>query len=361
MYLKKCGKKGKRHGKYGNNMNILLTGSDGYIGTVVSDMLLQLGHNVVGIDTGFYRRGWLFNGVTKSPRVLTQDIRSLTIDQLKGFEAVIHMAELSNDPLGQNDPDATYKMSYVGSVEFVKKCKTSGVGRFIYMSSCSVYGIAEDGIVNESSPVNPQTMYAKCKVLVEKNAQKLADDHFTPIFLRNATVYGASPRMRFDLVVNNLAGLAWTTNKIALSSDGTPWRPLVHIRDVAQAIALCLIAPKEKVHNQTFNVGSNDSNYQIKDIANVIAKVFSGCKLTFGSSDGDSRSYRVSFDKIRKHLPEFTCKWNVEKGAQELKAVFESVQLTSDMFSYQPYTRIKEILYLRDSQQIDNNFFWKNK
>ena len=339
-------------------MNILLTGSDGYIGTVTSQALLQAGHEVVGLDTGFYRNGWLFNHVSKLPSVVNKDVRQVTVEELAGYEAVIHMAELSNDPMGQNNPEATYAASFLGTLEFAKKCKAAGVKKFVYMSSCSVYGIAQAELVTETSPLNPQTMYAKCKMLVEQEVSKLGSDNFSPTFLRNATVYGASPRMRFDLVVNNLAGLAWTSKVIALSSDGTPWRPLVHIADVAEAIICVLNSPKESVHNQIFNVGGD--NYRIRDIAQIIAEVFPDSNLTIGNSDGDTRSYKVSFAKIKQQLPAFKCRWDVKKGAQELKNLFARIDLSKELFEYEAYTRIKQLQHLLKTGQIDENFYWKS-
>lgn len=263
-------------------MKVLVTGIDGYIGSLLGSVLLERGHEVVGIDTGFYRDGWLFNAVKRSPQWISKDIRNITEKDLEGFEAVVHLAELSNDPLGKLNHDITYEINHVGSVELAKKCKNVGVSRFVYTSSCSVYGIGGDDFKTEESDTDPQTAYAKCKVKVERDVSPLASEHFSPTFLRNATAYGPSPRMRFDIVLNNLSGLAWTTQEIKMTSDGQPWRPLVHVLDICDAIGCVLEAPREKVHNQIFNVGATSDNYRVKEIAEIVAETFTGCALSFG-------------------------------------------------------------------------------
>ena len=253
----------------------------------------------------------------------------------------------------------THEINHKASVRLAKLARSVSVKRFIYTSSCSVYGIATDDYVTESSPVNPQTAYAKCKTLVERDVKKFADEDFSPIFLRNATAYGISPRMRFDIVLNNLAGLAWTTKEIAMTSDGTPWRPLVHLLDICQAVIQCLKAPKDVIHNQTFNVGDTKANYQVKEIAEIVAKVFKGCKLSFGMQSADNRSYRVSFDKINNKLPGFKCQWDPLKGARQLYHLFERIELPKDLFFSKEFTRLKQIEYLLRTKQIDDKFFWK--
>lgn len=340
-------------------MKILLTGIDGYIGTQLGQALLEKGYDVTGLDTRFYRGELLYDGIVHIPKIIEKDTREITVEDLKGFDVVIHLAELSNDPLTVNDPENTYKINHTGSVELAKKAKTAGVKRFIYSSSCSAYGIAKEDMVSEESEVNPQTAYAKCKVLVEKDVAKLADDTFTPVFLRNATVFGASPRMRFDLVVNNLSGLAYTTKEIKMTSDGSPWRPLVHVLDVCEAFITTLEAPKEKIYNQVFNVGSTNGNYQVKEVAEIIASVFPGCKVSFGKLDGDTRSYKVNFEKIHKTFPEFKCKRTVKHGAEELLHVFKRIGLTKEIFEDKKYTRIKQIEYLRKENFLTEELFWK--
>src|SRR5690606_27004201 len=252
----------------------------------------------------------------------------------------VHLAELSNDPLGQHAEENTYDINHQGSVRLARLCKSAGVNRFVYTSSCSVYGIQiGDEIKTEESETYPQTAYAKCKVLVERDVSRMADDDFSPTFLRNATAYGPSPRMRFDIVLNNLAGLAWTTREIRMTSDGTPWRPLVHVLDICEAIACALEAPREKIHNQIFNVGDTAENYRVVEIAQVVADTFPGCKLSLGTRDGDNRSYRVSFDKIN-HCLGFRCKRNISIGAQELYQVFKQIDMSPETFKFRAFTRL---------------------
>ena len=339
-------------------MKVLITGIDGYIGTQMAQVFISAGHDITGIDTGFYREGWLYNGVKFSPKVITKDTRQITLEDLKGFDAVISLADLSNDPLGNQDPKNTYEINHKAIIRLAKLAKKAGVKSFIYSSSCSIYGVAKDGLVDENSEVLPQTTYAKCKLLVEQDLKKLADNNFSPTYMRNATVFGASPRMRFDLVVNNLSGIAWTQKEIRLSSDGTPWRPLVHILDVCEAFLTVLEAPEKLVHNQIFNVGSTTGNYQIKDIAKIIGKVFPGCKVSFGKSDGDTRSYKVSFEKIKKTFPKLKIKRTVEYSAKELKDIFKKVQMSKEVFEFRGFTRLKEIEHLKKTGQINKEFFW---
>ncbi len=342
-------------------MKVLVTGTDGYIGVMLGPTLLERGHEVAGLDTGFYRDSWLYNnGLTRFPTTINKDLRHITTEDLQGFDAVVHLAELSNDPLGQLNPDITYKINHQGSVELAKKCKEVGVTRFVYASSCSVYGVGgSDGFKTEESEPNPQTAYAKCKVLVERDVSVLADDNFSPTFLRNATAYGPSPRMRFDIVLNNLAGLAWTTGEIKMTSDGTPWRPLVHVLDICQAVTCALEAPRETVHNQIFNVGDSAENYRVREIAEIIAEIFPNCQLSFGHSDGDNRSYRVSFNKIKAQLPGFKCQRNAALGAQQLREMFERIEMSGEIFKHRGYTRLKQLEYLIRTRQIDADFFWR--
>ena len=228
-------------------MKVLVTGTEGYLGSLLPSLLMQRGHEVIGVDTGFYKVGWLYHGTEVTALTLNKDIRQITAEDLQGVEAIVHMAELSNDPTGQLSPNITYDINHKGSVRLASLAKAAGIRRFVYMSSCSVYGVATDGDVTEETPVNPQTAYAECKTLVERDLQAMADDSFSPTFLRNATAFGASPRMRFDIVLNNLAGLAWTTKEIKMTSDGTPWRPLVHALDICKAIVCSLEAPRDIV------------------------------------------------------------------------------------------------------------------
>ncbi len=340
------------------SVKILVTGSDGYIGSLLAPYLMQRGHDVIGIDTGYYRGASLYPGPDRSPLTLRRDIRDLDGAALTRCDAVVHMAELSNDPLGQLAPDVTYDINHHGSVHLARLAKQAGVQRFVYTSSCSVYGFATDADVDEQSPTNPQTAYAECKQLVERDVGTMADDNFSPTFLRNATVFGVSPRMRFDLVLNNLAGLARTTGLIAMTSDGTPWRPLVHVLDVCKAIAMTLDAPRETVHNEVLNVGDTSQNYRVREIAETIGGVFTDCELTFGPPSGDNRSYRVSFAKIHAKLPQFSCDWNAERGAQELADVFDAIGLTAEDFEHRYYTRLKQLDHLLGTGQLDGSFRW---
>jgi nucleoside-diphosphate-sugar epimerase len=344
-------------------MKILATGTKGYIGSLLLPLLVERGHDVVGLDTGFYAGAQLYDddggGGTRAPTI-RQDIRTLTADRLEGFEAVLHLAELSNDPLGQLLPDITYEVNHRGSLHLARLAKEAGVERFVYASSCSVYGIAEQDVVDEESPLRPQTAYAECKMLVERDLAALADDSFSPTFLRNATAYGASPRMRFDIVLNNLCGLAWTVGEIRMESDGTPWRPLVHALDICTAFACVVEARRERVHAQILNVGPQGGNYRIRDIAEIVGEVFDGCSITIGSRGGDNRSYRVAFDKIRDVLPEFECSWAPRAGAEQLLDVFRRTGLTEDDFRSRKFTRLKAIEHLLETGAVDRSLYWRS-
>ena len=337
---------------------VLVTGINGYIGTQLGQVLLERNYNVVGMDTGFYSSGNLYNGIKKEPKVIYKDIRNITEKDLEGFDAIIHLAELSNDPLGQINPQVTYDINYHGTMGMAKKAKRVGIKKFIYSSSCSVYG-ASDKIASETSPTNPLTPYAKSKVLNEKALSEIADSNFSPTFLRNATAYGPSPRMRFDLAINNLCGLAWTTQKIAMESDGTPWRPFVHVLDICEAAICALEAPMENVHNEIFNVGDTHANYQIKDIAQSISRVMPKCEITLNKNSVDKRNYRVDFTKINSRLPGFSCKRTVKSGIKELLDLFKKIDLQKDTFLSKDYTRLKQIEYLKKMNEIDNKLFWK--
>jgi nucleoside-diphosphate-sugar epimerase len=341
-------------------MKVLITGTDGYIGSQLGPYLLAKGHKVHGLDTGYYRDGWFYNdGIVQFPACINKDVRQIEVDELKGYDAVIHLAELSNDPLGQLNPEMTHRINHRGGVDLALKCKRAGVGRFIYSSSCSVYGAGSGEYKTEDSATNPQTAYAECKIKVERDLHEMADDGFSPTFFRNATAYGPSPRMRFDLVLNSLAGYAWTRQEIKMTSDGTPWRPLVHVLDICEAMACCLESPRDLIHNQVFNVGDSKENYQVKDIAAIIADTFPGCHVQFGSSDGDNRSYRVSFDKINARLPGFRCRWTAKKGAEQLLRVFEQIRLTEAAFESRAFTRLKQLQHLRQTNQINDELFWR--
>lgn len=340
-------------------MNILVTGNRGYIGAILTPLLVNKGHKVIGLDTGFYEGGGLQTEDLSQIKFIKEDIRNIKKEYLVGFDAVIHLAELSNDPLGQLAPDITHKINYEGASHLAKLAKDCGINRFIYMSSCSVYGIAT-GVVDENSAVNPQTVYAKCKLLVENELSQLADDNFSPTYLRSATVYGASPQQRFDTAINNLCGLAWTIKKIQLTSDGTPWRPFIHVEDLSRVILELLSVGRDKIHNQAYNLGKTEHNYQIKDVADAINLTFKGCKISLGSSDPDNRSYRVSCDKLAKLLENFQFIWDIEKGVKQLCDFFNKINLTAEAFNSRYHTRLKCLEYLIETNQLDDSFFWRD-
>ncbi len=341
-------------------MKILVTGTDGYIGSVLGPYLIKNGHEVTGLDTGFYRSGWLFNnnGEDRYPTYINKDLRNIQAEDLVGFDAVVHLAELSNDPLGKLNPEITFKINHKGSVRIAELCKEAGIERFVYASSCSVYGVGNNDFKTEELETNPQTAYAECKTLVERDVSALADDNFSPTFLRNATAFGASPRMRFDIVLNNLSGLAWTTGEIKMTSDGMPWRPLVHVRDISKAVHCALSAPRDDIHGQIFNVGDTEENYRVKEIAEIVSEAFPGCKTSFGDSGGDNRSYRVSFDKINNNLPGFSCEYTLKDGAEELYRVFSQIDMSEEVFNDRPYTRLKQLKHLLATEQLNQDLFW---
>jgi nucleoside-diphosphate-sugar epimerase len=339
-------------------MNVLLTGADGYIGVRMGDYLLRRGHDVTGLDSGFHRVGWLYNSTDLRPKTITKDTRDITEEDLAGFDAVVHLAEVSNDPVGELNPDVTYVINHHASLALAEKAKRAGVERFVHMSSCSVYGASGEAASKEGDPTEPLTSYAKCKVLVERDVAPLADDSFSPTFMRNATAYGASPRQRFDLVVNDLAASAFLYKEIRMASDGTPWRPFVHVLDISHAAACILEAPRDAIHNEIFNVGSNDQNHQVRQVAEIIGDLVPGCGLVFGDSGADKRNYRADFTKIHEQLPGFTCSWNVERGVQDLLDIFARIGFDEDLYRFRGHTRIKQIKHLVSTGQIDDFLVW---
>jgi nucleoside-diphosphate-sugar epimerase len=343
-------------------MKVLVTGTEGYIGARLAPWLQRYGHDVSGLDCGFYRDGCLYldpQGLPFGPRTAYKDLRTVTPADFEGFDAVVHLAELSNDPLGQNRPEITFRINHEGSVRIAKAAREAGVRRFVYASSCSVYGVGSGEFLDETSPTNPQTAYAQCKVLVERDVRPMAAGDFCVTFLRNATAYGPSPRMRFDIVLNDLCALAWTKKKIAMVSDGSPWRPIVHIEDICDAVRCALEAPADTVNGEIFNVGDTHENFRVREIAQIVAQAFPGCEVSSGPPSQDNRSYRVSFDKIASKLPGFKARWTAQRGAEELRKLFERIEFSPDVYEYRAFTRLKQLKYLQRTGQVDDDLFWR--
>ena len=344
-------------------MRVFVTGVNGYIGAVLAPYLMERGLEIVGLDTGYYRDGWLYSDDARfasSPYTLNKDLRAVTDADLEGCEAVVHLAELSNDPLGQNNPTVTHQINHQGSVALARTALGLGIRRFVYTSSCSVYGAGSGEFLDETAPVNPQTAYAECKVLVERDLSAMAGVQFAPVCLRNATAFGPSPRMRFDIVLNDLCALAWTTRRIAMTSDGSPWRPLVHVEDICEAIYRCLVAPEDAIRGRIFNVGQDSENYRVRELAQIVAAEFPGCEVSVGASGGDNRSYRVNFARIHRELPGFKCRFRARDGAQQLRELFERIQMSPETYQFRAFTRLKQLKYLQATGQIDGEFYWRS-
>ena len=333
---------------------IIVTGSEGYIGSILCPMLVNNNYNIIGIDNCYFSEGNLNNASFIHYPLIKKDIRDIEPDDLigKDINAIVHLAALSNDPLGFLDEELTYDINYHSTVRLAEIAKSIGINNFIFASSCSLYG-QSDSILTEDSPSNPQTPYGKSKILAEKELYKMANDSFSPTFLRNATAFGISPRMRFDIVVNNLSGFAKVDREIKILGDGKPWRPLVHVKDICRAIIATLDGKRELIHNQSFNIGDNNENYQIKTIAKKVKDHFKDCHISIAQQDaGDTRDYNVSFDKVNETLG-FYSEWSLDRGIKEIKDVYTAVELNNEKFNNRLYTRLKQINYLIENKKID--------
>jgi len=340
-------------------MRVLITGHEGYLGSVMTPRFVQAGHEVVGLDTGYFADCTLIPPALKVPSI-RKDLRNLEPADLEGFDAVVHLAALSNDPIGNLNPHWTEGINFQASVRLAEFAKAAGVQRFLFSSSCIMYGMSEAAMVTEESPLDPQTEYARSKVKAERAIAQLADATFSPTFLRNGTIYGLSPHMRFDTVLNNLVGSAVATGKIVLHGDGSPWRPVAHVEDITRAFLHVLEAPLDAVHSQAFNNGEDRMNHQIIELARIVAEVVPGAQIEcLGSPNADQRTYKTDFGKFARAFPDFTFQWTIERGAQELSGAFRSVGLTREDFLDRRFTRLKWLRHLLDTGQLDDSLRWR--
>jgi len=340
-------------------MRVLVTGHRGYIGTVMVPMLMQAGHTVFGLDSDLFEQCTFQPGIFDVPQRRI-DLRDVQTRDLEGFDAIIHLAALSNDPLSDLNPDITYDINHAASVRLARLAKEAGVPRFLYSSSCSSYGQAGDNFVDERADLHPITAYAISKVRVEQDVAKLADAHFSPTFLRNATAYGVSPRLRFDLVLNNLTAWAYARGRVHIKSDGTPWRPIVHIEDISRAFMAVLAAPREVVHNEALNVGQTDENYRVRQLADIVQKVVPGSRVEYAEGGGpDPRCYRVDFSKIQRLLPDFKPQWNARRGAEELYDAYRRGGLVIEDCEGPRFKRIDHLKHLLATERVDATLRWR--
>lgn len=339
-------------------MRVLVTGHNGYIGSVLAPALKAAGYDVVGLDTGYFRSCTLVPDVSEVPEI-RKDIRDLRLADLEGFDAIVHLAALSNDPIGNLNAAWTEEINFHASFRLAELAKAAGVRRFLFSSSCIMYGMSEAEVVTEASPLDPKTEYARSKVKSEQAIARLVDDRFSPTFLRNGTIYGLSPRMRFDTVFNDLIGSAVATKRVVVHSDGRPWRPVVHIRDVARAFLAVLEAPIGAVHNQAFNVGADHLNHQVIELAEMAVKTVPGCRLQVLSRPGaDQRTYRTDFGKFARAFPRFRFEWTIAKGAEELTEAFRSIGLTRATYTDRRFTRLTWLRHLLDTGRLDSSLRW---
>jgi len=342
-------------------MKVLVTGHNGYIGAVLVPMLLDADIEVVGLDANLYEGCTLGPAEAGPTRSLDMDIRDVGVEDLRGFDAVLHLAALSNDPMGDLNPECTYDINYRASVRLALLAREAGVSRFLFSSSCSLYGAAGNEPLLETAAFNPVTPYGRSKIMAEEEIAHLADDTFSPTFLRNATAYGFSSRLRGDLVVNNLVGYALTTGSVLMKSDGTPWRPLVHIEDISRAFLAILQAPREAVHNQAFNVGRSTENYQVRDIARIVSEVVPNSSVTFvDGAQPDKRNYRVNCDKLAKAIPGFQPRWTVRDGAIQLYEAYQKFGLTLDDLTGPRLQRVEQVKSLKSDGLLDDTLRWRD-
>lgn len=339
---------------------IIVTGHNGFIGSLLVNLLTEKGYEVIGIDTNYYGKDCAFYPFQPKIKEINKDTREISQEDIKGAYAICHLAALSNDPMGELNPGLTYDINHHASVKIAEMAKRTGVEKFIYSSSCSLYGMAGgESALTEEAEFGPITAYAKSKVYSERDILPLGDGNFSVTFLRNATAYGASPKLRLDLVVNNLVGWAVTTKHIRIMSDGSPWRPIVHAEDIARAFIAIIETPKEVVNRQSYNVGLNTENYQVRDIAEMVQTVIPACDVIFtGEHGSDSRTYKVNFDKIANQLPNFKPKWNLKKGIEQLFESYQRLGMTNEKFNGRYFIRLKQLQYLMSENKLNKNLFW---